>query len=293
MDRSVNFLMSGPGHLPYLAVALDTLRRHFDGRVVVHAYPESFPIVSEMAKDPRLRIEPRLWIPDYDGKNGQFLNKIRMMQRIDTDQAVYLDADVVIDAPLDPLFNRLEKSEFVATQFCKWFGNVGTVANRVRRLMDREGVEQEFVNRVLAEKHPSVNGGVFAVNRGAYFLQEWEQWTLAVIDIFIADETVLHPLVLKHGSEVMLGGAWNCSPKHKPLDLKTRDVVIWHGHGDCFVRGDKAPFGEAMWIPLFDSVLQRNIGRIQEWISKIDYPYLKGSKRVQDCLQRRSVPEVA
>jgi hypothetical protein len=78
--RSIIYLMSGPAHLPYLVVSLRSLRQNWDGPIVVYAWPKSFSIVQEIAKDNRLDIEARSRIPSYRGKNSQFVDKISLMR---------------------------------------------------------------------------------------------------------------------------------------------------------------------------------------------------------------------
>jgi len=279
----VCYLMSGPAHLPYLAVSLATLRRWYAGRVVVCAYPESHPAVVRIAADPRCNADARLWHPHNRGKNGQFIEKIRMMSKQIDNTTVYLDADTMISGKLDELVVAAQDHGFAATQFCNWQSNRGSPAGRIRRLLDRQPIDQAAVKKILAEPWPSVNGGVFASHPDSksWFLNQWHQWTLAVKDIFIADETVLHALVAyqhvyadelrKSGipakkCAVMEGGSFNCSPRYQPKNLLDSDVKIWHFHGDSNVRPNKSKKGFDLWWPEYQKCLSENWGYIQEWV---------------------------
>ena len=266
-SQSINFLMSGDAHSPYLVVALRSLRRFYQGRVTVWAYPESWETVKRIAADPSLGVDPAFWQPVYRGKNGQFANKIVMMQQVTTDLAMYLDADLIINGSLDPLFALAHDSGFVATQFCDWVTNTGTIKKRLSSLVGREGVDQAPLKDLLHKEYPSVNGGVFVCQKGTEILPKWYEATKKVIDLFIADETVLHTYQNnRHGNfTVAGGGSWNCSPKYKPAYLADCDVRIWHGHGDSFVRQNKSPVGVAMWMPEYQACLKENTGHIQEW----------------------------
>ena len=89
-ERQITYLMSGAPHAPYLLVSLYTLRNHWQGDVVVYAWPESFDIVSRIAEDGRLGIqshirEPKLRKKDGVGGNSQFLDKIDLTQTLDCD----------------------------------------------------------------------------------------------------------------------------------------------------------------------------------------------------------------
>ena len=267
LSRSINFLLSGDAHAPYLVVALRSLRRHYRDRITAWAYPESWETVKRIAADPSLQVEAQLWEPTYRGKNGQFSEKILMMQKSSTDLKMYLDADLIINGSLDPLFALAHDSGFVATQFCDWVTNTGTIKKRLSSLVGREGIDQAPLKDLLHKEYPSVNGGVFVCQKGTEILPEWYEATKKVIDLFIADETVLHTYQNnRHGNfTVAGGGSWNCSPKYKPAYLADCDVRIWHGHGDSFVRQNKSPVGVAMWMPEYQACLEENTGNIQEW----------------------------
>lgn len=277
IDFSINYLISGPAHLPYLVVSLNSLRRHFDGPVFVWAYPESFEIVKRISDEENLDIVANLWEPVYRGKNGQFLNKIAMMRSIHSRIGMYLDADTLIRKPFPSL--PLESYSFIGTQFCDWISNVGTIKKRVNRLRGRTGIDQDAVEFVLKHPMPSLNGGVFFAKPKSEILKVWFEWSMIVKDIFICDETVLHAIMGMYRDSdefaIATGGSLNCSPKYiHNGDLKANDVVVWHGHGDCFVRPKKCAEGYHIWRPEFDKCLEDNVGGMQEWINQIQHKFL-------------------
>ena len=267
MERSVNFLLSGDAHAPYLAVALNTLRRHYTGRVIVWSYPESWDTVRAITADDRLYAENRHWNPTYRGKNSQFAQKQIVMQQIDSEVGIYLDADLIINASLDPLFEMAEESSFVATQFNDWVTNGGTIRKRIEGLVGCSEIDQYVVQRLITEEHPSVNGGVFVCRKDSPILPQWHTATMSVINKFIADEVCLHTFTLQPFSRICVagGGGWNTSPKYKPAGLANCDVKIWHGHGDSFVRPNKCQFGVDLWFPEYQLCLQDTIGGICKW----------------------------
>ena len=295
MDQSICFLLSGRAHLPYVVVALSTLRRVYSGHVTVYAYPESHATASVLCGDGRIDAECRLFGPTYEGKNHQFLNKLDVMQRqTDSKVALYLDADIIVNKPLSYLFEMAEKQEFVATQFCDWVSNTGTVKNRIERLSGREGIDQDSVRRVLSSKFPSLNGGVFACRSDSIALDTWRRWANLVKDIFICDEVVLHvvmgwydisppPFQRPKEFTVAEGGKWNCSPKYQPSYLKDEDVAIWHFHGDCNTRPQKSRKGYQLWWPEYKRCLEENVGGIQEWISTV------GNRFLTECEQNENL----
>jgi hypothetical protein len=259
------------------------LRRVYKGKIVVYAYPESIDTVQFIAADPRLEIEARLWEPPYRGKNGQFLNKIMVMQQADSDVAMYLDADTMVARDISHGFEYGLTRDFIATQFCDWVSNSGTIKKRVSRLLGRDPINQQAVKSVLETPHPSVNGGVFFCRPSSEVLDKWLEWSMAVKDIFICDETALHA-VMGHYMDLapsdrrwfgVIGhGAYNCSPKYRPIDLKDDDVYVWHGHGDSFVRENKCKFGVELWLPEFKNCLHQNLGGCRRWMPKVNNRFL-------------------
>ncbi len=270
-ERRVVYLMSGPPHLLYLVTSLVALRKIWDGEIIVYAWPASIGIVKRMAEDKRLNIEAIERTPAYSGKNAQFFDKIRMMQVAPSGVNIYLDADTipVRRHAIDRLFELAEEREFCATQFCNYVSTGNKVSKRIRRLEGREGIDQEDVQFALENTLPSVNGGVFACRPNTPVLPLWELWTSKVLDIFIADETVLHAVMARYWDtdvfEVALGGSFNCSPLHKPNRMRDKNVGIWHGHGDCWSRISKSPKGVGLWWPRYQECLKENIGGLAEW----------------------------
>lgn len=273
MNRQVVYLMSGPAHLPYLVPSLYTLRQHWDGDVCVHAFPESWDYVQQVAADTQLGITAKLVeqpLRFKRGKNEQFINKIKLLQSLFADVVVYLDADTTIHGNIDLLFDRGWQSGFLATQFNRWLSTGSIIRNRLNRLLDCDKICQESLREVLTNAHPSLNGGVVACRPCSPVLPLWLDWSLSSQHVFICDEAVLHVLqayVPKDQFGVVEGGRYNCSHKYQH---EIEDVVIYHYHGDSNVRPDKSPKAYAMWWPLYQKCLELNVGNIQHWHHKIE-----------------------
>lgn len=289
MKKHVHYLMSGDAHAPYLLVSLASLRQHFDGEVTVHAWAESYDVISRIAEDKNLRIRVLGRNPAYRGKNDQFLDKIRLMRSQDPQSAnLYLDADTIIANPIDFLFEALSVGGgFVATQFADWTTAGSIIRRRVERLRAFPTIDSWFVQETLNNIWPSVNGGVFASVANSPVLETWEKLTAVVArDVFIADETVLHilqPMFVPNHMIVALGGKFNCSPKHKPSGLPDDAVAIWHGHGDSFLRPEKSQKGFDLWWPKFVQCCDGNTGYVHSWLSAINYKWLNQARSRIQC----------
>ena len=281
MKREIIYLMSGPAHIPYLAVSLATLREHWYGPVRVFAWPESIDLVREIAKDERLQITVDLREPVYrarrderrQGKNDQFLAKIRLMRSLaDVRLALYLDADTSVHGDLMPLFQLAEAYTFVATRFSSWTTAGGVVRARIERLREFPAIDRNCIEETLRLAWPSVNGGVFCCSPRSCVLETWERWTWEARHVFIADEAVLHvlqPLFEPSGQmAVWPDGRFNCScnPKWMPEGLSEKDIVVWHYHGDSAVRPLKhGGYAHRRWWPLWLRCLAENLGNCREW----------------------------
>lgn len=272
MNKTIFYLMSGPAHLPYLVVSLDSLRNHWDGKVVVYAWPESIGIVEHIAQDERLAIEPVEWKPDRTGRNAQFECKIQIAQTIECDVGLYLDADTMIQGNLDRLFDEADDYGFVATQFNDWTTHDRLVPGRIKGMRQFPEIDQDAVEELINHDYFSVNGGIWAFKPSSPVLPKWYEWTCLARPIFISDETVLHvmQIIFRKGEFYTLsGGDYNCSCKFQPKHLKDEDVVIRHFHGNCNTKWSKSQRGVKIWYPHFYRCLRSNVGNIRDWIGKI------------------------
>lgn len=279
-DKSINYVMSGAAHTPYLLVSLYKLLASdagaWGGQGVtrVYCWPESADIVQRIAQDLPIEVVQRE--PAYRGKNAQFLDKMKALASAPERYAAYLDADTMPVKPIQHLFNPLAYANFVATQFNKWKSNEGIIKKRVSRLIGRDSIPQVPVERALSLPFPSPNGGVWARRDDTKILELWYERTMSVRDLFIADEIVLHALVAEYinGDISVVGnGHYNSSPKF--FGVPERDVYLWHFHGDSNVRPHKSSKGHDLWWPVFQECVRKNIGGVAEWKDACGNKYLE------------------
>ena len=281
------YLLSGMPHLPYLVVSLSSLRQHWDGEVVVHAWPESYGLVERIAEDARLRIDCVKREPKLRGRNAQFLDKIALAMSLEgeVDSLLYLDADTTIHDDLAPLFDLGERFGFCATQFNDWRSSNGLPRKRVQELLKFPEIDKKLIEDATTRCWPSVNGGVWAARPGSPVLQLWHEWTLAAKEgLFIADEAVLHlmgPRFVPTGEMTIATrfGRWNSSPKFQSRHLADEDVAVWHFHGDSNVRPAKSQRGYDLWWPLYEECKRLNVGGINEWRQGVGNKWLNTLER--------------
>lgn len=275
--------MSGAAHTPYLLCSLASLRRHWDGPVTVYAWSDSIDIVRRIGQEDSLGIEVVGREPAYRGKNGQFADKIALVQELNAgDTVLYLDADTTIHGRLDPLFDAAEVFGFCATRFNEWTSNHGIIRKRLEELRGYSELDKVLLDEVVTHSWPSVNGGVWATNSLSPVLPLWYQWTKVVSvphALFIGDERVLHLLMAKFvpsGEMKVVGnrGEFNSSPHHQSIQLPDESVVVRHYHGDSNVRPAKTTKGFDLWWPQWQSCLAHNIGGCREWEDMINNKWM-------------------
>lgn len=277
--RRVIYLTTYPAHLVNLVCSACTLRRVWDGPIDVITWPESESFVKTICEDGRLGLTHVPWEPLYRGKSDSYVDKTRLIQSYDPDDiVVFLDADTAIQNPIDDLFLAAECQGYAITQFCDWVTTGRIISSRLRSLQDFPTLDQDLIQELLTHRWPSLNNGVFAASPTSEVLPQWHQWTYDARSTFIPDEKTVHLCMAKYGPldrcAVLMGGAWNCSPKYQPANLDTKDVVIWHFHGDSNLREQKSSRGFDMWMPLFRSCLKANFGSMQDWYRNIGNKYL-------------------
>lgn len=287
MKSRVAYLMSGSPHLPYLICSLWTLRKHWNGELIICAWPEALDLTCQIAEDHRLQIsDVRERIPEFTERNGSCVNhsldKIQMIQgmRGETDVVMYIDADTTIHNNIDPVMKTALDYGFAATQFNDWVSTGSKARNRLAKFEGLPGIDQSIVKLMRGEPWPSINSGVFAARPETPVLGAYYQYTLAAKKIFIADETALNlmqPLFCPLRQMVVVGdeGRWNCSPKFQSKRLDNEDVAVFHYHGDSCVRPEtKCQRGFDLWWPIYQECLEQDVGNITKWKDKIKTKYL-------------------
>jgi hypothetical protein len=267
--RRVIYLLSHPAHAPYAVVSINSLRKHWQGIVHLYSWKESWKIAQQIAADPRLDVWALLREPDYRGHCDQFMDKIKLVQGMDTDDAVlYLDADTTVHGWIDPLFDAAETHGFAATQFGDWTTQTRKIQGRLAELGAYPVIDKDLLAYTLAATLPSVNGGVWAAKPASPVLTPWYEWSMAVKGLFIADERILHLMATRYCATSdmrVLDCRWNCSPVYQPDSIADADVRIRHYHGDSNVRPEKSPKGHAIWWPLYQEALRLDLGGIRSW----------------------------
>lgn len=283
-DKTAIFLITGPAHLPYAVVVLRSLRRHFNGRVILYAWPQSYGIAKEIGNESTLGVEVRERKPTYTRKNAQEIDKMKILiEDFPNQPIIYLDADLLIMKPIHQLADMAENVGFCAVQFCDWYVKTnGVTGNRVKRMLGVEGIDQECVRKSLLPISYSVNSGVFAAC-DTDIVEQWLDWTQKCKHIFIAGETALHAIIQRYEPEkriTVAPGYYNCSAKYQAkTSIKEEDVAIWHFHGDSAVRPKKTEKGLQLWWPEYQACLSDNVGGIADWKDSCNNEFIESLEK--------------
>jgi len=281
----VIYYVSGPAHLPYLVCSLYTLRKHWDGKVLIYVWPQSAEIVSRIAVDPRLsaywKFRPEAGgsnrFAKLNGKKRQALDRILVMQE-QREVTLYLDCDTTIHGPLHVLMDLASQHGYAATQWCDWTTLGNRVSKRLARLRLFRDIDQRLVEELLKNRYPALNCGVVACRPDSPVLSMWLMWSEIASSMFIPDEVAQHLAMPKFNmAEFVVAtdlGKWNSSPHLKSAQLKHEDVSIYHYHGSSCCRPDKSKRGCDLWLPIYDECLRENVGGMAEWRGEVSNKHL-------------------
>jgi len=232
MTQGAVFFTCGSSHCERLLVAIHSLRlQHPLLPIAVMALddgkaPAGFFDHLQQDNVQVIMFDPQ---PGYSA----LCHKIRSLHYAPFDINLFIDADMVIMAPLDEAFKVVSESKTVGlafVNFANWRSDGNSISKRIRRfagLIDSHAIEAAI------QHGPAINVGSFVFRRGHRFLQEWEDGTVlgARHRVFIPDEIyaqVSLPQLVALGEAVVLGPEWGESVRYPVC----KEPKIVHYHGD-------------------------------------------------------------
>lgn len=265
--RGVLFYNRGTRFLPRLAVALRSLRRHYDGPVSVIAdggIPKNLSWFFEIFHAYRVKVHEVPLASDY-----VLVTKSGLWRHSPFEETLFLDADVVVRGPVEPLFDLLKEHGFVVTNFNGWKTNGRKIS---RRINDWSKLDGKRVKRAFDVPY-AINTGVFAWRKGHPLLPATEDLSKRGIAArcgkVTLDELAMQLLLPEYPHSVA-GQEWNTGAVHGD----GKSAIIVHYHGDKHVRDTancelwKQEFdGLLKDFPKFSDALESGMGdgRLAEW----------------------------
>lgn len=255
-DFGVVYGVAGGSHIERLAVSLYSLRSVWSGPVAVidgggcGARLDS--IVGAVGAQ-------RIAVPCRATGNASYAWKGTLAGSFPFGVSLWLDADTTVHAPIEQIMEAGARAGLAVTQFARWETTGRIVSGRLRRWLRVSSPVMDVsatARRLMSERRPAVNTGIFALRSGHPFAEDWRSLSLA-LKTFIVDELACQLLLEKHAHE-MLGHEWNWSPRFGDPSIKPK---IIHYHGDRHARAG----GRDLWDAVASSARLDNFAGMQSW----------------------------
>jgi hypothetical protein len=261
------YLLTGTAHASRLVVSVHSLRKFYGGPVTIfYTRADSHAVARRLADDRRLDVEIAEFRESEGGINSSYLTKPRLMLTASPYEAtVFLDADTLIAADIEPLLAATRNHSLVVTEFCGWSSLHPAVERRLRKWMplihtpgDSHGMRQMLTVN-LEFGVPAINCGVMGFHRDTPFLHEWPVLAELGKETLLPDEIAMQLLLVKHSHRV-LSSRFNYSlPFGGPPPYP---VSIWHFCASLHLSHD---LNRGLWLPAYEECVRQKLAGIDEW----------------------------
>jgi len=277
--RGIIMFNRGDGCIVRAIVALETLRRHWQGPVTFYLedpYPHEF---DEVCKFYNVDIVHN----DEKHELKTLVRKTDMFSNPPYDRTLWLDSDVIVNGSINEMFDYLDDADVSIPHFCGWKSNGRTMSKRIKRF---EGIaEQKYLNKAL-EENPAVNTGILSFRKS----KKWTKFVTDWVDlahkgskakIFIPDEVafqILYPSAQEWGLKVHISPIkYNTSVKFGE-SVEDKRVIHFHGKKHCLDFPNCS-----YWKREFEDMCQKNTANINHYLQYAD-KRLKKYLKVKDGL---------
>jgi hypothetical protein len=257
MSKGIVYLLTGSQHLLSLAVSLYTLRKFYQGSVVLFTDHNSAAIDS-LVRDAGLIVLPVHVRPGL--RNGTLLFKTELHQYVPFHSFLFLDADTLLRSDPSVIIPDAHDDRIILTQHGNWTTQNDQMEWRLGGLREQGLIHPDLVKTLVEMNAPAVNTGIFAMSKNCKMLSVWTQTTMG-FDCFwlnLHDEIaaqVLYPFFPNY----VYDDRYNCDPRVSTRP--TEDVVIYH----CCTRRYGLSKSSDYWFKNINEVLDCNFGDIQFW----------------------------
>jgi hypothetical protein len=253
MDMSgVLYYNTGTSCTVRLLVSIYTLRKYYKGEIAILSEGQpSNEICQKISNALDAYIVP-INPKDIPTKNHHFLVKTKMHQYTPFEQNVYIDADTLIKGPIDELLNQ---DTFFVTPISNWKPNQQPISGRI---LQWQTILPDMIQPALLYKQ-AINTGIFGFNINDQIMQDWYNYAIKGIDLFIPDEVSLQIMLPKYQHKV-LDTRFNCSCVQDNPDNPDIRIVHYHGRKHC-----KIEYHGILWINAYTEVIKLDIADIKSW----------------------------
>ena len=230
-DRGVIYYNKGAKCRVRLLASLYSLRCHYGGPVsVLH---EGRPARWFRREVERMGAKIKTIAVDTD--ISALTRKASLWRDTPYSTTLFLDADTIVRASIEPLFAAIEERGFMTYNFADWVTTGPKISKRIRAWEPVIGAEG--VAKAMAYGK-AVNTGIHGYVRDSPMLVPWEN---ATRDGFaqnctriMVDELACQVLLPEH-PHTLVGPEWGRSPAHA---YQSKGTKILHFHGDKHVQVD-------------------------------------------------------
>ena len=274
--RGIIMFNRGEGCIVRAIVALETLRRHWDGPVTMYLedpYPHEF---DEVCKNYNVDVIHN----DENHELKTLVRKTDMFSNPPYDRTLWLDSDVIVSGSLNEMFDHLDDYDVSIPHFCGWKSNGRTMAKRIHKF---DGIaKQKYLDKAL-EENAAVNTGILSFKKSKAWTEFVTDWVKLAHEgsqakIFIPDEVafqILYPSAEKWGLRVHIAPMkFNVSVKFG-ADIEDKRLIHFHGKKHCL------DFPQcSIWKEEFEKMCENNTSNINDYLQYAD-------KRLKKYLQTR------
>jgi len=264
MTKGVIYYNSGDSCLIRLIVSLYSLRRVYDGNIVIF-YPMrdvgdhnfSIGICKKLGEIFNCDVQ-RIKNLAPEGKNRVFLERTKYHTVTPFDISMSIDSDTVVMSPkIVDFLDFAEDYEYVVASFADWGTSSGMVSKRIKFWEEHY---PELIEDALSFG-PAINCGCFAFRKDAEIMGEWYNKAIKGRDSFICDETCMQILLPQYPHKI-LGSQYNTSCKHDiNINLPGYPVMVhFHGKKHCRMHNSGLPMNNAdIWMYFFYQCITNGI----------------------------------
>ena len=159
--------------------------------------------------------------------------KVECLTSSPYDNTFLIDSDLLINGPVDDMFNALSEPNYVAVSpFSNWTVNHKKCKKHLVQLKSQVYPVEE-VEDFLNQNHPYYNIGIFGVRKceeSKKFLETWVSDMLSIIENFMCGEMTYNFLQWRH-NRYPLEEKYNRSFNLGLLPLEQSSIIHYHGNG--------------------------------------------------------------
>jgi hypothetical protein len=272
MSQGVIYQLSGPSHATMLAVSIWSLRRWYDGPITICHTKDCKTFAKLLAEDNRIQCDTKLIRLVSGAKKAHMVTKTSTFLDSPYDHTVFLDTDVMIQSPIDTLWDHeLAVTEAIAGATI--FGPVVgyDYGNMLRRRINYIARQSTYTQRLTELCHevnpPLVNTGVIVYHKDDHFMINVHLLSLAGRSFGMMDESSIQLLLATIDHYTLLPPTWNFLVRNSATD-KWKQANIVHLLANS---ANKEP-GKFCWQWHLDHAWDSNAGDVCMWGNRTPPP---------------------